>query len=524
MKKLPLIHPFLFALFPILSLYAHSLRIMGIFWTDLAIPIVVSLGFTALFFLILNSLLKNSRKTGLIVTLFVFLFFSFGHFSGLAHGLTIGGVNIGRYRYLLLCWGALFFLGVYFTLRSESDLKALTDLMNLIGIFLVVMPLISAGSLLLSQNQVNSTERRVEVPGAASQPKITAAVKPDIYYIILDAYGRSDVLRDLINFDNQDFLDALTGLGFYVAKKSRANYSQTMISLSSSLNLKYHDDLKELAQVGSEDRKPLEKMIADNLAAKYLKRLGYTFVAFASGYDGTTIKNADLFINTGYQLSEFQGVLLNTTILPVLFKFSSKMQYDLYRTRILNMFARLPEIAGMDEPTFTFVHFLTPHPPFIFGENGEHITPDRSFAIGDGAEFHGNTDEGRRLYKKGYAAQAKFISKQVVKLVKEIIAESKIPPIIILQGDHGPASGTNWNKPKKINFQERMPIFNAYYLPGNGSEELYEGITPVNSFRLIFDRYFGADFELLEDSSYFSTYLEPYKFIDVTSDVLDYRG
>jgi len=57
-----------------------------------------------------------------------------------------------------------------------------------------------------------------------------------------------------------------------------------------------------------------------------------------------------------------------------------------------------------------------------------------------------------------------------------------------------------------------MAILNAYYLPRGGQDLLYENISPVNSFRLIFDYYFGGNFGLLEDGSYFSSYQQPFDF------------
>ncbi len=70
------------------------------------------------------------------------------------------------------------------------------------------------------------------------------------------------------------------------------------------------------------------------------------------------------------------------------------------------------------------------------------------------------------------------------------LEKSTTPPIIIIQGDHGFWTGTN------------LPILNAYYLPGDAADALYPTISPVNSFRLIFDHYFGTDLGLLEDASY----------------------
>jgi len=62
---------------------------------------------------------------------------------------------------------------------------------------------------------------------------------------------------------------------------------------------------------------------------------------------------------------------------------------------------------------------------------------------------------------------------------------------------------------------------NAYYLPDDGDGLLYESITPVNTFRLIFSSYFNSRYDLLEDNSYFSTYERPYQFVDVTEIVAE---
>jgi hypothetical protein len=81
---------------------------------------------------------------------------------------------------------------------------------------------------------------------------------------------------------------------------------------------------------------------------------------------------------------------------------------------------------------------------------------------------------------------------RLIQLVKSLLAKSTIPPIIIIQGDHG--YSTN---------DEVLPrILNAYYLPGNGAEKLYPSITPVNTFRLILNTYFGGNYPMLPDHSY----------------------
>jgi hypothetical protein len=65
--------------------------------------------------------------------------------------------------------------------------------------------------------------------------------------------------------------------------------------------------------------------------------------------------------------------------------------------------------------------------------------------------------------------------------------------------------------------ETRLGILNAYYLPGVSHESLYPGISPVNSFRVVFNQYFGAGLPLLEDRSHvWRSSDDIYDFMDVT--------
>jgi hypothetical protein len=78
------------------------------------------------------------------------------------------------------------------------------------------------------------------------------------------------------------------------------------------------------------------------------------------------------------------------------------------------------------------------------------------------------------------------------------VQDSRIPPVIIVQGDHGPLPDLT-EEPS-----QRLPILNAYYLPGVEMDSmLYPSISPVNSFRVVLNSYFGQNLPLLEDQSYF---------------------
>ncbi len=93
----------------------------------------------------------------------------------------------------------------------------------------------------------------------------------------------------------------------------------------------------------------------------------------------------------------------------------------------------------------------------------------------------------------GYRDQVNFADKRLLEIVKTILAKSDPAPIIVIQGDHSYFQGA-----------DRVKIINAYYLPDGGDKALYPTITPVNTFRVIFNTYFGGNYELLPDVSRYS--------------------
>ena len=66
-----------------------------------------------------------------------------------------------------------------------------------------------------------------------------------------------------------------------------------------------------------------------------------------------------------------------------------------------------------------------------------------------------------------------------------------------------------------IPVEDRMKILNAYYLPEGGGEEIYSEISPVNTFRVVLNMYFGGNLPLLEDRSYFSPVDRLFRFEEV---------
>jgi hypothetical protein len=166
-----------------------------------------------------------------------------------------------------------------------------------------------------------------------------------------------------------------------------------------------------------------------------------------------------------------------------------------------------------------FAHLPTPHPPFLFGSHGEEINPEGFFDLSDGNAFYSRYGKNRQDYLTGYRNQLQYIETLVSTMVDAILDNSSRPPVIVIQADHGPGAYLDWNDSKRTNMRERLGILNAYYLPGGGDTLLSDSITPVNTFRVIFNHYFGEHLELLPDESHFSLWHKPYWFVPVGREI-----
>jgi len=303
----------------------------------------------------------------------------------------------------------------------------------------------------------------------------------------LDSYTRADVLKNEYGFDNSDFLNQLERLGFYTGTCSSSNYPSTRYSVSSIMQANYLQNVNADGSLSP---------FSQSLVIKTLRGLGYSVYAFENRSKGHFDLGEDRLLSrqnplTGHSLSasglnEYEAELLNTTLfrifmdMPQLLPFVdlTRTEYSEHYLQVKYTLSELPNLPSVEGPKFVFAHILVPHEPYIFSANGDY-------------KYTSLTD------KKGYSSNIAFINSQLPSILDQIIRKSKIPPVVIIQGDHGPNL-------KNESPQMRHSILNTYYVNDKAKAMLYPSITPVNSFRVILDAYFNMDLELLEDKSYFA--------------------
>lgn len=485
MLKKRALYPVLFALFSVLSLASYNIR--EIFIGEILRPLMFSLLVAGIIHLPAFLAVRNAHRAALVSAVLLLAFFSYGQLYSAFEGRTIFGLGLFRHRVLFPLFLAVSAIGVIWILRRVKHPDAPTHGLNLISIFLLIYPTWIIASTLFQQYLSDSSTRiSTAVEGAEA-----GNASPDVYYIILDGYGRQDVLQNELGYDNTEFIEGLRARGFYVAECSQSNYAHTLYSLSSSLN---YDYLDSLGATSDAERITLLKHGAVRTA---FEESGYTIVAFPTGWSMTEWTDADIYPDYGRSfttLTEFETLYLDTTMLRVATDYdrlnSKTTPYSrARRLRVLSMIETLKEIPTREGNYFVFAHFVIPHPPYSFGADGEWLEINASTAS------YGE-------FKNAYLNQVEYINREILQIVDAIQAGSEA--VIIIQGDHGPPPDLT-NDPAI-----KMPILNAYYLPEvDADRALYPSISPVNSFRVVLNRYFDADLPLLEDRSYFAPNQDP---------------
>jgi len=284
----------------------------------------------------------------------------------------------------------------------------------------------------------------------------------------------------MYHYDNTSFARELVKLGFYIAEESRTRYKMTEQSLASSLNM-----------CCTEKGDKFYAMIRDNQVVEILEKVGYKIVTFPAD-DNSLFTKSDLVFNFSEEkkstlINDFYMTLLKTTMLKILYEWYINEKYYsyYYREKTLYIFEKLETIPQLKGPKFVYAHIVCPHWPFVFDRDGGPVDPRHFTNLKD---------------KKYYLDQYIFINKKVKHLVDVLINQSSSPPVIVVQSDHGPRGfGPGGGYYQMDVGDEWTRIFNGYYLPGKDHPGLYPSISPFNTFRLIFNLYFNADYPMLKD-------------------------
>ncbi|HEY8108966.1 MAG TPA: sulfatase-like hydrolase/transferase [Patescibacteria group bacterium] len=442
----------------------------------------------------------------------VLLTFPFFHYKELLDWF-VASVTQSRPRTVILVGVLILAALIGWGLRKLSD-KTIRTVLSYLGVVAVIFFAWNGVGMIQESFKNAGTSVRAVNDDLTASPR-TAAPKdsPDIYYLVFDRYTGSIGLSESYDFDNGKFLTQLQRRGFYVPKRSFANYPVTASSVSSSLNG------GPLATKGPVDRaetaKPLYKLLQRPAVPAYLQDRGYEFVQLGSWW-GPTMRSqqADRNPLTAWMVEVFgiqthfgdlSGVFINKTAFPDLFtKLPSARTtlYDNHGPAFQSQVTQTEDLAAErgGKPKFVFTHFLMPHPPYIYDRDGDRLFP-----------------RGLSGWHR-YLRQLEYTNDRILEMV-DTIRKRDPHAIVILQADEGeyPKRFAKDAKPSDAQIRQKTNVLNAYYFPGEDYDALYDSITPVNTFRIVLNQFFGTDLAKQPDVTHTlggrRNYLD---FVDVT--------
>jgi hypothetical protein len=330
---------------------------------------------------------------------------------------------------------------------------------------------------------------------------------PDIYHLVVDGFGRPDVLRQQYNLDLSAFTAELTSRGFEVdPHRGLANYSQTYVSLASMLNGTYLDELRGPFEE-SASRLPALAWLHGAEVLRTLKSLGYEIHLVRSDFEVTSVNPlADTCDCPRPVWGEFESLIIRNTVLGA--SGLGGLDYAPHRQFIERQLGSLAMLrAPGDHPRLVLAHVLNPHEPFVFDASGRPVAPSRAFLFGDGTLFRGTDLE----YRDGYRAQAQFMASRILELTARWRALSGPASILIVHGDHGPRRLFDAHDARRSDAREVMPVLLAVHWGTTTGQHV---TSLVNVYRELFRR-FGLPVAQLEDRAYMSDFVRPYRFLPV---------
>lgn len=470
-KRLLVLHPFLLGIYFAIDNFIPFASYTSIFMLFIAILIlgVIVLLFNLSIFLFI----KDKIKSGLITTLILIPVLFYCKIQLLFSHIT---AVLQRAHYIFLIVGSILIYMVWKIIKSRKSLIIFNRFLNELATLYIILGIIT---ILLNLKYYDSSLERKIFSQKFSDPKISLSQMnslPDIYYLVFDSYTSPKSLKKYWDYEDSNFISHLKKKGFYITENSHALYNNTLVNIASSFNMTNNPQLPF---------KPEEiklRLIDDNLVVRYLSTIGYEIINLSF----FVVSGTPRFYNHAYDYYKnkdkffyFRRMFHNTAISQLIMHFHAAYVYKA-NFRIINLLKKMP-LSRQLAPRFIYAHIMMPHSPYYFDRNGKFIP-----------WFKKST-----MDKDAYLEQLIFTNQIIIDIVNVILSGSRNPPIIIIQGDHG----FRFLKDDEKDI-EACTILNVYYLPNGGDKLLYPSVSPFNSFRVIFNYYFNAKYELLVDGAY----------------------
>ena len=484
-KPIPL-HPLLFGAYAVLFLYASNLSETS---ADQVIPPLLAVVAVVGVLLLLGTLvLRDAARAAVLLSAFVIFFFGYRHVTIIAADSPISG------RPLQVLWLLIGVGAVLLALRGGRELRIATRALNAISGALVIIALITIVPYEVNEFQQTGGETAAVEP----LPSVEPSGKPlrDIWVLVFDRYGSAESLKLGYGID-ETFTPWLKEHGFHVSPNAHANYQRTSLSLASSLNLDYLQNLPAATR---------SSWLNDHAVGRFLTDLGYRYIHIGSQY-GPTRSGVRATVNRRLEdASDFVTALYDSSLAPSIAHRLGQGKLDPRRQRQFDWASY--ELNALDEtldepgPKFVFAHLILPHPPYVFDAEGHAVPDDVS---------------KKQSTAENYEQQKLYLNSRIKKLLEPLLAKPEAErPIIVLMADEGPYPKRyegdpqiqghdpdfDWKTVTDEELRIKFGILHAMLLPGIDDADVPTEMTSVNTFRFLFDEYFDAGLPLRENNVY----------------------
>jgi hypothetical protein len=500
------IHSFLLPVFFILHNY---IQYFGLVSAGVALETLAEItGMILLFFLLMLVFTRNTNRSLQLTTLTSFIILFYGVVKDFL-SKTAKLSFLASYSVLLPLFAVIAGILYIIILRKKDFFRINLFQNSLLLLFILadsMMVIFTQSGVFLSQNMLVK-KNILDIPAVAMP-----AERPDVYYLLFDCYPGTGFLRDYMQFDNTSMDSILQTKGFRVINNPRSNYNRTAFSMASALNFEYLNNIHNDTKINSKHYTEALLTIKHAAVPDFFVHEGYKIYnlsIFEIGADQPMYKEDFLTLPE-------QRVLLYNTLgerikTDILWNFISgkyaidflRKMYDVQQSELIEMAVKKREfntritdslqiIPGKDgkTPIFVYAHFYLPHPPFFYKENGE--TNDLNFVV----------TEKSLIDKQLFLSYLKYTNKIMLKMIDSILHKSDKPPVIIIQSDHGFRDFKGGPTVPYLFFKN----YTAYYFPDKNYNLLYDTLSNVNTFPVIFNKYFNTHVPMQTDTSTFLPY------------------
>ncbi len=493
-------HHFIFALLPILFLYLDNIDELPL--KSVLAPIFLTLGITFGIWLIIRFVI-GERKTSLIITFSVIILIVFAYARSFIITSGDSGLQILASNYILMpIFLIILGLGVFSIIKKTISSDA-TSIINVVSIVIVGF-IIFQSSMYYNQNQydLEVVDEYLDVEIVYFDEKFE---RPDVFFILLDAYSGERILEEDFKFKNDSFYTMLEDRGFHIQRNSLSNYPNTEFALPSILNMSYLDFLVDVLGTDSTDRTLAQTIWNENKVMNIFYQNGYDIFGFHHENGSSSDMVKEQFCMYPLEISSEFGYTFSSFYMPI----AAIRSTILDEIRYFTIDCTFEEMKGFEKegknPVYVHMHISFPHPSFIYDSKGNRIS------IIDAAY-----DRYDKKFKDAYIQQTMYANTKTIEII-DSLQERYSDSVIILMSDHGGRFGVNWDNPEQIDYQRGFNNLSAFYFPGKEYNE--DNISPVNVFRQFFNLYFETEYEILDDRQIWYSPETPYVQYDVTDKI-----